>query len=83
MSCSETMAHFPLAFGFVALLSTSTFAQPQDQTVKVGPWTVATTYKADKFNDCTMSRDSPDGLELASCVIKTGCCCFSTRQSGS
>ncbi len=65
MSCSETMARFPLAFGFVALLTTSTFAQPQDQTVKVGPWTVATTYKADKFDDCTMSRDSPEGLGIS------------------
>ncbi len=66
MSRSESMARFPFAFGFLLLLTTSSFAQPQDtQTVKVGPWTVATTYKADKFYDCTMSRDSPEGLGIS------------------
>ena len=35
-----------LAFAFVSLLTTSGLAEPQlkdDQTVKVGPWTIATT----------------------------------------
>jgi hypothetical protein len=47
-----------LVFAFMFLLTTTGFAetQPQDnQTVKVGPWTIATTYKADKFENCTMS----------------------------
>ena len=50
-----------LAFAFVFLLTTTGFAetQPQDnQTVKVGPWTIATTYKADKFDNCTMSSSA-------------------------
>ncbi len=65
MLCSESMARFPFGFGALLLLTTSSFAQPQDnQTVKAGPWTVATTYKADKFDDCTMSRESPEGLGI-------------------
>lgn len=52
-----------LALAFASLLITTGFAmtQPQDnQTVKVGPWTIATTYKADKFDDCTMSSSAED-----------------------
>ena len=52
-----------LALAFVSLLPTAGFAetQPQDnQTVKVGPWAIATTYKADKFDDCTMSSSAED-----------------------
>ncbi len=38
--------------------------QPLDtQTLAVGPWTIATTYKADKFENCTMTRSS-DGLGI-------------------
>ncbi len=35
-----------------------------DQTVTVGPWTIATTYKGDSFENCTMSR-SVDDLGVA------------------
>ncbi|MGO4837808.1 hypothetical protein AB4144_36750 [Rhizobiaceae sp. 2RAB30] len=31
-----------------------------DQTVTVGPWTIATTYKGDSFENCTMSRSVDD-----------------------
>jgi hypothetical protein len=52
-------------FAFVCLfvLSESAFAQqpPDQQTVSVGPWTIATTYKVDKFENCTMTR-SVDNL---------------------
>ena len=50
-----------LAFAFVSLLTTSGVAQtqPQDnQTVEVGLWTIATSYKADKFDNCTMSSSA-------------------------
>jgi hypothetical protein len=43
----------------IAWLITPAAAQPQtpaSQTVTMGPWTIATTYKADKFDNCTMSR---------------------------
>src|SRR5690349_1580249 len=31
-----------------------------DQTVTVGPWTIAATYKGDSFENCTMSRSVDD-----------------------
>ena len=48
-----------LAVAFVALLITPVVADPlpqDNQTVRIGPWAIATTYKADKFDNCTMSR---------------------------
>jgi len=43
----------------VIFLSTSALAGPRDnQTVNVGPWTIATHYKTDKFENCTMSRSA-------------------------
>jgi hypothetical protein len=47
----------PLAFVFVTLLITPTLADPRDtDVVRVGPWAITTTYKGDKFDNCTMSR---------------------------
>src|ERR1700722_18001340 len=42
------------------LLTTSILAQAQDQTVTVGPWTIAASSKAEKFDSCTMSRSTDD-----------------------
>jgi len=52
-----------LAFACLSIVGTPAFAQqPLDtQTVAVGPWTIATTYKGDKFENCTMTRTT-DGL---------------------
>lgn len=48
----------------VAMLSNPSFAQSLDaQTIVVGPWTIATTYKGDRFEDCTMARTAT-GLEV-------------------
>jgi len=47
-----------LALGLV--LATTAYADTQDQTVSVGPWTIATSAKADKFDSCTMSRSAND-----------------------
>jgi len=45
----------------VTLISiTSAVAREQDQTVSVGPWTIATSFKAEKFDSCTMSRSNND-----------------------
>ena len=44
----------------VLLLTTSILAQAQDQAVTVGPWTIATSSKAEKFDSCTMSRSTND-----------------------
>ena len=44
---------------FVILLTTSAFAQSRDsETVIVGPWAIATTYKAEEFESCTMGRSA-------------------------
>jgi hypothetical protein len=54
-----------LALAFVPFVVTSAPAEPQDrETVKVGPWTIATTYKGDKFDNCTMSS-SAEGLGIS------------------
>jgi hypothetical protein len=47
-----------IASAHVQLATTSVPGhQPRDnQTVTVGPWAIATTYKANKFEGCTMSR---------------------------
>jgi hypothetical protein len=52
-----------LAFACISTLAKPTLAQqpPDIQPVAVGPWKIATTYKADKFENCTMTR-SVDGL---------------------
>jgi hypothetical protein len=42
----------------------SVIAHAEDQTVSVGPWTIATSFKADKFQSCTMSRSKND-LDIA------------------
>src|SRR5215467_6399879 len=49
----------PFALLSAILLTTSAIAQSRDsETVTVGPWAIATTYKADKFESCTMSRST-------------------------
>jgi hypothetical protein len=50
----------------VSLLS-SAFGEQQSgerQTVVVGPWNISTTYKGDKFDNCTMGR-SASGMDIA------------------
>ena len=50
----------PVALSAALLLATSILAQAQDQTVTAGPWTIATSSKAEKFDSCTMSRSTND-----------------------
>jgi hypothetical protein len=50
----------PIATSIALFLATSAIADAQDQTVSVGPWTIATSSKADKFDSCTMSRWTND-----------------------
>ena len=49
-------------------LVTSAIAHEQDQTVSVGPWTIATSFKAEKFDSCTMSR-SADNLNITFAIL--------------
>jgi hypothetical protein len=41
----------------------SSGAHPEEQTVTVGPWTIGTSYKADDFDGCAMSR-STEGVDV-------------------
>ena len=41
----------------------SSGTHPQEQTVTVGPWTISTSYKADDFDGCAMSR-STEGMDV-------------------
>jgi len=46
---------------FVIFITASAVGQPQSrdsQTVTIGPWAIATNYKTDKFESCTMSRSA-------------------------
>ena len=51
-----------VTFAWLSLFAGTAHAQqPADpQSVKIGPWTIATTYKADKFESCTMTRSTPE-----------------------
>jgi hypothetical protein len=51
------------ALPLAASLTTSALAYAEEQTVTVGPWTIATSYKGDKFDNCSMSR-SAAGLDV-------------------
>ena len=55
----ETM-RTSVALCVALLLTTSILAQAQDQSVTVGPWTIATSSKAEKFDSCTLSRPTND-----------------------
>jgi hypothetical protein len=54
------MMRSPIATSIAVFLATSAIADAQDQSVAVGPWTIATTFKADKFDTCTMNRSTSD-----------------------
>ena len=60
------------AFALAVTLASSPLAHAQsDPTVKVGPWTIATVYKADKFDSCTMGR-AADGMEIGFARTRDG-----------
>jgi hypothetical protein len=49
------------ALSVAASLAASSMAYGEEQTVTVGAWTIAASYKGEKFEDCSMRR-SADGL---------------------
>ena len=53
----------PVALSIVLIQVTSVIAREQTQSVSVGPWTIATSFKAEKFGRCTMCRSAND-LEI-------------------
>jgi hypothetical protein len=55
----ETM-RIPVALSVAATVATSAMAYAEEQTVTVGPWTIATSYKGDKFDSCSMNRSASE-----------------------
>ncbi len=49
-----------IALSLALFLSASIVALAEDQAITVGPWTIATSSKGDKFDNCTMSRSAND-----------------------
>ena len=67
----RTVIALPLAAVFLYPTSSSNAQSQSSQTVTVGPWEIATSYKADKFDGCVMSR-SAGGLGISFARTKDG-----------
>jgi len=50
----------PVALSLAGSLAASALSHAEEQTVTVGPWTIATSYKGDKFDGCSMSRSTAE-----------------------
>ena len=59
----ERTMRTPVALSLAGSLAASALGYAEEQTVTVGPWTIATSYKGDKFDGCSMSR-STDELDI-------------------
>jgi hypothetical protein len=70
----EDSVRAPLALSVAATVATSAMTYAEEQTVTIGPWTIAAAYKGDRFDNCSMNRSvseldvtfvrSQDGLLL-------------------
>jgi hypothetical protein len=70
------LSALPLLLLMTSSLSMSSFAQSRSsQTVTVGPWEIATSYKADKFDACVMNR-SVSGLDISFARAQDGLLLF-------
>src|SRR5215813_12327676 len=49
-----------IALSLALFLTTPVVAWAEDQAIAVGPWTIATSSRGDKFDSCTMSRSTND-----------------------
>ena len=49
-----------IALSFALFLTNPVIAWAEDQAITVGPWTIATSSRGDKFDSCTMSRSTSD-----------------------
>jgi hypothetical protein len=63
-SFKEGIMRTPVALSVAASLATPAMAYAEEQTVTVGPWTIADSYKGDRFDSCSMSR-SASQLDIA------------------
>ena len=41
-------------------MATSAMTDAEEQTATVGPWTIATSYKGERFDNCSMSRSTAE-----------------------
>jgi hypothetical protein len=57
---AEMAMRTSIALVFAILLTRPVVAWAEDQAVTVGPWTIATSSRGDKFDSCTMSRSTND-----------------------
>ena len=67
----RTAIALPLVAVFLYPTSSSNAQSQSSQTATVGPWEIATSYKADKFDGCVMSR-SAGGLGISFARTKDG-----------
>ena len=63
-SFEEGTMRTAVALSVAASLATPAMAYAEEQTVTVGPWTIADSYKGDRFDSCSMSR-SASQLDIA------------------
>jgi hypothetical protein len=56
----EDTMRAPVALSIAATLATSAMTLAEEQTVTVGPWTIAAAYKGDRFDNCSMNRSVPE-----------------------
>src|SRR5262249_27852974 len=47
-----------IALSLALFLTTPVVAWAEDQAIAIGPWTITTSSRGDKFDSCTMSRSS-------------------------
>jgi hypothetical protein len=68
----------------LVFLTSSALAQQaqESQSVSIGPWTIATTYRADKFDNCTMTRTFAD-VEISFVRTRDGLSLFLDSQKWS
>ena len=54
----EEAMRTPIALSLALSLGTPAMTYAEEQTVTVGPWAIATSYKGDNFDGCSMSRST-------------------------
>jgi hypothetical protein len=57
---SDGTVRRPIALAAAVSAGTSAMAYADEQTVIVGPWAIATSYKGDSFDGCSMSRSTAE-----------------------
>jgi hypothetical protein len=50
----------PVALSLAVPLATSAMAYAEEETITMGPWTIATSYKGDTFDSCSMNRSAAE-----------------------